>query len=150
MLNKHPWVIFGKWNAQMLRSRPACGFQRFGSWVQALRSGVCEKFFGFLGIYFGRREQISFLANQFENLQFCQNPNQKGGGPNKTHPAYFVAPLAQQAAALAKPERRTAHEICRVCFVRSSAFLVRFLAKPQNFKLIFQKTHLPSSSKIIA
>ena len=41
---------------------------------------------------------MSFLANHFENLQFCQKPNQKGGGPNKTHPAYIVAPLAQQAA----------------------------------------------------
>ena len=35
LLNKHPWVIFGKWSAQMLKSRPAFGFQRFGSWVQA-------------------------------------------------------------------------------------------------------------------
>ena len=42
---------------------------------------------------------MSFLANQFENLQFCQKPNQKGGGPNKTHPANFVAPLARQGTA---------------------------------------------------
>ena len=93
---------------------------------------------------------MSFLEIQFEILGFCQKPHQKGGGPNKTHPAYFVAPLAQQAAALAKPERRTAHEICRVCFVRSSAFLVGFLAKLQNFKMICQKTNLPSPSKINA
>ena len=93
---------------------------------------------------------MSFLANQFEILGFCQKPHQKGGGPNKTHPAYFVAPLARQAADLAKPERRTAHEICRVYFVRSSAFLLGFLAKPQIFKLICQKTNLLSPSKINA
>ena len=29
---------------------------------------------------------MSFLAIQFENLQFCQKPKQKGGGTNKTHP----------------------------------------------------------------
>ena len=76
---------------------------------------------------------MSFLENQFEILGFCQKPHQKGGGPNKTHPANFVAPLARQAASLAKPERRTTHEICRMCFVRSSTFLLGFLAKPQNF-----------------
>ena len=93
---------------------------------------------------------MSFLENQFEILGFCQKPKQKGGGPNKTHPANFVGspPLRlRQSGGLLRQWR---HEICRVCFVRSSAFLVRFLAKPQNFKLIFQKTHLPSPSKIIA
>ena len=41
---------------------------------------------------------MSFLENQFEILGFCQKPQQRGGGPNKTHPANFVAPMARQAA----------------------------------------------------
>ena len=41
---------------------------------------------------------MNFLEIQFEILGFCQKPQQRGGGPNKTHPANFVAPMARQAA----------------------------------------------------
>ena len=93
---------------------------------------------------------MSFLEIQFEILGFCQKPHQKGGGPNKTHPANFVGSPPLRLRQRGGLPRQWRHEICRVCFVRSSASLLRFLAKPQNFKLIFQKTHLPSPSKRIA